>query len=77
MAFQKSYDELPVLDAQACIHLRSKSLYVSGEMDRGEPHEIAHRHYWCNETQHVVGPDSAAVARATCVSGRGCFCRSH
>lgn len=77
MAFRKSYDELPVVDQPACIHLRSKSLYVSGQMDRGEAHEITNRHYWCNQTQHVTGPDTAAVARANCICGRPCYCSSY
>ena len=74
MAFQKSYDELPLAAGDACVHLRSKSLYVTGEMDRGEGHEIAGRHYWCNQTQHTVGPDALSVLRASCVEGRDCYC---
>lgn len=77
MAFEKSYDLLPQMAGEACIHLRSKSLYVTGSMDHGEGHEVANRHYWCNQTQHTVGPDAGAVVRGECIDGRTCFCRTH
>ena len=29
---------------------------------------------WCNQTQHVMGPNNELVDRVTCVEGRDCYC---
>lgn len=73
MAFQKSSEELLPIASQ-CIHLRSKSMYVSGKLREIEDmNEAASEHCWCNLTQHVVGPDQQSVDRPSCVPGRGCY----
>ena len=73
MPFEKSYD-LPVVPAsQNCVHLRNKSLFVTGSLDPGHPGEPGPRTCWCNLTQHVVGPDYQQVDRNGCVPGRDCY----
>jgi hypothetical protein len=68
-------DELPVIGQPACIHLRSKAMYVTGEMNPAHMDERANhwQHCWCNRTQHTVGPDQATVGRSDCVPGRDCY----
>ncbi len=73
MAFSKCYDELEVLDKPACALLRSKRLFVTGEIDSPHPDEADGSHCWCNQTQHVLGPDDQIVDRAHCVPGRKCY----
>jgi len=73
MPFEKSYDE-PNVAEPACIYLRSKAMYVTGQMNPEHIDEVGSTaHCWCNQTQHVVGPDRAAVSRPACVPGRDCF----
>lgn len=74
MAFQKIYDESLPIASPPCIHLRSKAMYVTGQMrDPEHPDEAGNQHCWCNLTQHVIGPDRASVDRPSCVAGRGCY----
>ncbi len=77
MAFEKSFDEPVELNTPACIHLRSKAMYVSGVTDTPHPDEAGSNYCWCNQTQHVIGPDQDDVARAQCVKGRRCYKISH
>ena len=56
-----------------CVHLRSKEMYVTGQMDPEHPDEGKEHYCWCNLTQHVLGPDDAAVARADCAPNRDCY----
>jgi len=78
MAFQKSYDEPKALAGPACVYLRSKSLYVSGDLKSLDRLDESHsQHCWCNLTQHVRGPDQQAVDRGTCVPGRECYRDCH
>ena len=53
MAFERKVE--PYGDLQPlCIHLRSKGMCVSGELDIApDAHD---GHCWCNLTQHVYGP---------------------
>ncbi len=74
MVFQKYYDETRPTQGAACIHLRSKAMYVTGELKNPEhPDEIGSQDCWCNMTQHVKGPDQADVDRCACTPGRSCF----
>jgi hypothetical protein len=74
MPYKRSFDEIDVTDKPACVYLRSKAMYVTGEIDTTNPDEIGSTaSCWCNLTQHVVGPDQARVDRVHCVSGRKCF----
>ena len=78
MAFEKYYDEQRPVTEPACVHLRSKAIYVTGEIRTPEhPDEEGSQYCWCNKTQHILGPDHRDVARARCVPGRGCFCESY
>ena len=72
MPFQKSHD-LPIYSEEnLCVHLRSKSLYVTGTI-ASHPEEVGRRHCWCNLTQHVIGPDRQEVSQPQCVAGRDCY----
>ena len=73
MPFEKTYDKLEIVRKPACIHLRSKGMYVTGDIDSSHPDESGNHHCWCNLTQHVLGPDRSEVERQRCVVGRDCF----
>ena len=74
MPYKQSFDELNVTDRPACVYLRSKAMYVSGQIDPTHADEIdSHTHCWCNRTQHVIGPDEESVERGACVAGRKCY----
>ena len=73
MSFHRN-DELPQVTSQACIHLRSKSMYVAGTIgETDHPADPGSSACWCNQTQHFVGPDSKYVNRQECIEGRDCF----
>jgi hypothetical protein len=78
MAFEKYYDaQLPVTQPP-CIHLRSKAMYVTGELRNPDhPDEAGAQYCWCNVTQHVIGPDQSQVDRPSCVPGRDCYKETH
>lgn len=75
MSYKRTFDEpkLPVLPA--CMFLRSKAIYVTGDPDPKTPEESESTRFncWCNKTQHVMGPDNELVERASCVEGRDCY----
>ena len=74
MVFQKYYDETQPTTESSCIHLRSKAMYVTGELKNPEhPDELGSQDCWCNMTQHVKGPDQADVDRCACTPGRECY----
>ncbi len=78
MVFQKYYDETQPPTETACIHLRSKAMYVTGELKNPEhPDEVGSQDCWCNMTQHVKGPDQADVDRCACTPGRECYCETY
>jgi hypothetical protein len=78
MPFEKYYDQTLPVTEPACIHLRSKSMFVSGDLKNPEhPEEAGSQYCWCNMTQHVLGPDQAHVNRPGCVPGRSCYRDSH
>ena len=75
MAHQRHINvELDVIEPP-CQYLRSKGMYVTGDIDPTHYDEVtSHSHNcWCNQTQHVVGPDDGEVTRHACVEGRECF----
>lgn len=78
MPFEKYYDaHLPVTEP-ACIHLRTKAMYVTGELRNPDhPDEAGSQYCWCNVSQHVLGPDQVAVNRPSCIPGRGCYQAGH
>ena len=76
MGYQRKFESDRSTDPQPpCMHLRSKAIYVTGNPDPQSPGEEGSTRFncWCNQSQHVVGPDQGLVDRDTCVSGRGCF----
>ena len=74
MALVKHYDTPDRADKPPCVYLRSKAMYVTGELRTPEhPDEEADEQCWCNMTQHVIGPDDLSVDRLACVAGRTCF----
>ena len=74
MPFEHYYDEKRPVRGLVCIHLRSKSMYVTGEIKNPDhPEEAGAQYCWCNLTQHVIGPDQQTVDRHACIDGRGCF----
>ena len=75
MSFEKHYDETEPIVQPACIHLRSKAMYTTGDLKNPEHPDEAGSHYcWCNVTQHVLGPDQNNVDRGNCIPGRSCYC---
>ena len=57
-----------------CAHLRSKGMYVTGCVDPADDVEGHSDGYcWCNQTQHVYGPDDQFVDRQQCTSSRPCY----
>ena len=78
MAFKKYYDQIKPVTQPACIHLRSKAMYVTGQLrDPNHPDEAGSQNCWCNVTQHVLGPDKLFVNRSDCILGRVCFRETH
>lgn len=74
MPFEKYYDVERPTHEPACVHLRSKAMYVTGSLRNPEhPGEAGTPHCWCNITQHVLGPDRGDVARQRCIPGRDCY----
>ena len=71
-------DQLPQITASACIHLRSKSMYVHGTLGQTESKTESNAGAcWCNTTQNSLGPDRDYVNRQSCVSGRECYRETH
>ena len=69
-----SDNQLPQITGPACIHLRSKSMYVHGTIGQTElTTESAAGACWCNTTQHYLGPDRDYANRQDCISGRSCY----
>ena len=70
--------QLPQLTGPACIHLRSKSMYVHGTLGQTEQTtESTAGSCWCNTTQNFMGPDREYAGRQSCVSGRECYRETH
>ncbi len=75
MGHKRSFDEPEIEALPACIYLRSKAIYVTGDPDPQSYEEEGSTRFncWCNQTQHVLGPDQDLVDRKDCVVGRECF----
>ncbi|HND51851.1 MAG TPA: hypothetical protein PLV92_05625 [Pirellulaceae bacterium] len=74
MAFTKYYDANLPSTQPACILLRSKAMYVTGDLRNPEhPDEAGCQYCWCLLTQRVMGPDQQEVNRNNCVPGRECY----
>ena len=73
MAYQRSIDPSEPITHATCVHLRSKQMYVTGQVDLEHPDEGVEHYCWCNVTQHCVGPDDVAVGRGECRPERECY----
>ena len=73
MAFQKYDNLLEEVSELACRHLRSKAIFVTGQLEPSHADEEGSHYCWCNLTQHVLGPDDRDVCRQGCTQGRQCF----
>ena len=74
MPYQRVHDETKPVREPACIHLRSKAMYTTGDTrNPNHPDEVGSQYCWCKLTQHVIGPDKKDVERATCIVGRNCY----
>jgi hypothetical protein len=73
MPFERSLDEPAAASGPACVHLRNKGMFVTGQMDPALIHESAAGHCWCLRTQDVFGPDCGSVGRLACTPGRPCY----
>ncbi len=74
MPYSRSFDELNGPMQPICRHLRSKAMYVSGQLEpTAEMEEMGSGHCWCNHTQQLFGPDSRIADRRDCNSNRPCY----
>ena len=74
MAFEKHYDVPEPVTTPPCIHLRSKAIYVTGQLrNPNHPDEEGSQYCWCNCTQHVLGPDRRDVNHRECNPDRDCY----
>jgi hypothetical protein len=74
MPYTRSLDEPQEPLEPVCRHLRSKAIYVSGQMEPPRDIEaMGSGHCWCNHTAHLLGPDNMQVDRRECNSTRVCY----
>jgi hypothetical protein len=74
MAYSRSFDEEQGPIQRICRHIRSKAIYVVGQMEPPpEMEAMGSGHCWCNHTQHILGPDDTLVERRGCNSARTCY----
>ena len=75
MPFKKDFDpELDVIGHPPCAHLRSKGMYVTGQVDPTDDYEgIGDGHCWCSHTQASMGPDNELADRRLCSPDRECY----
>jgi hypothetical protein len=74
MAFSKYYDVPEPVTTPPCIHLRSKAIYVTGDLkDPNHPDEAGSQYCWCNITQHILGPDEKSCDQRRCTPDRPCY----
>jgi len=68
MPYERAIDESAPVTTPPCMHLRSKSMYVEGTQRPSENSPC-----WCNQTQHVLGPDQQFAGARNCTTGRECY----
>ncbi len=74
MPYSRSIDEPAGPVQPVCRHLRSKAIFVAGQMEPpADIEEMGSGHCWCNHTQNVLGPDNHSVDRRECNGGRDCY----
>ncbi len=64
----------PVVRGPLCRNIRTKGMYVTGEM-LNDPNAMPYDAtvWWCVLTQKPVGPDDGPCHRDDCRFGRKCF----
>jgi hypothetical protein len=73
MPFERTRTYSDPVTESPCIHLRSKSMIVTGTQTPKHPDESGGQHCWCNLTQHIIGPDEKDVDARRCGPGRDCY----
>ncbi len=74
MPYSRSFDEEAGPIQPICRHMRSKAIYVAGQMEPSPEMDVmGSGHCWCNHTLHILGPDSQLVERRQCNSARDCY----
>lgn len=74
MPYSRTFDEETGPLQPVCRHLRSKAIYVSGQLEPPPDLEsTGSGHCWCNHTLHILGPDNELVERRGCNSNRACY----
>jgi hypothetical protein len=74
MPYTRTFDEQSGPLAPVCRHLRSKAVYVAGQLEPSpEMDTIGSGHCWCNQTSHILGPDNELVDRRSCNANRPCY----
>lgn len=74
MPYTRTFDEAAGPLLPICRHMRSKAIYVAGQMEPpAEIQEMGSGHCWCNHTLHILGPDNEMVDRRGCNSNRPCY----
>lgn len=75
MAFTRTYDLPQLPTTPACVHLRSKTIYVAGRRDPSDEDiaRFGNSGCWCNLTQHMLGPDQTPVTQQECTPNRDCY----
>ncbi len=74
MPYERSFDESGDPLQVVCRHLRSKAIFVAGQMEPpADMQQSGSGHCWCNHTQNVFGPDNEVVTRRACDSARACY----
>ncbi len=74
MPSETPQNDLTVLQGPACMHLRSKGMYVTGQVDPTDDYEgLGDGHCWCSHTQAGMGPDNELADRRLCNPSRQCY----
>ena len=66
---------LNVVGQEACRHLLSKGMFLTGSLNPADHPDTPHSdgYCWCNVTQGQLGPDAQLVERPACQVGRECY----
>lgn len=74
MPYERSLDEPCEPLQPICRHLRSKAIYMAGQMEPpADMEQTGSGHCWCNHTAHLFGPDNQPVDRRGCDASRTCY----
>jgi hypothetical protein len=74
MPYERTFDEPSEPLQPICRHLRSKAIFVAGQMEPpADLEQTGSGNCWCNLTQHFQGPDDQMVTRRECNSSRTCY----